>query len=406
MAIDFDGINLIITLESGVTEVDVVNDLYKDWKDWMLSSPLNRRFPQALISDGGNPLTAVINQGSYIFLNNTAGWRIKPPEEDITIFLTGNLAAQDIEVATVLPTDGNFTAAILGLQPITQGVVPSMRDNLEFNTFQNQVVVDEINGTAAGFIPAYVGSDRIGTRRAPSLTLTEAKLISDGEGITRIRFNNDYNSTGETTDFSMGFQFEADSLSYTFTVVAGLDVSNCSFENLTLVGPLDGINRIFRCNVGAVTNFSGEVTSSDLESDIGLIGSGAVSAQIYSCYSAVNGTSYPRVTNIGTQELIVRDFRGSLGLAGMTGGSHSVGVYGGRLVIEATCSGGTLYVRGDPYEITDLSGASVTIVDQTTPETIKDKIWSTQVSDYTDVDTMGGYLAETVLTVGRFLAFK
>jgi hypothetical protein len=88
MAINFDGDNLLITLDSGITEVDVVDDLYRAWKDWMLETPLNRRYPQAFVSDGGNPLTAVINQGSYIFLQNQYGWRIKPPEEDITIYLT------------------------------------------------------------------------------------------------------------------------------------------------------------------------------------------------------------------------------------------------------------------------------------------------------------------------------
>ena len=123
MAIQFDGDNLIITLESAVTEVDIVDDLYKDWKDYMLADPLNRRFPQALVSDGGAPLTATLNQGAYIFINNTAGWRIRGPEEDITIFFVGNLAPLDITVGTIVPTIGGFTQSIIGLQPITQGVV-------------------------------------------------------------------------------------------------------------------------------------------------------------------------------------------------------------------------------------------------------------------------------------------
>lgn len=123
MAIQFDGDNLIITLESAITEVDIVDDLYKDWKDFMLAAPLNRRFPQALVSDGGAPLTSTLNQGSYIFLNNTAGWRIRGPEENITIFFIGNLAALDIEIDTIVPSLGGFTQSIIGLQPITQGVV-------------------------------------------------------------------------------------------------------------------------------------------------------------------------------------------------------------------------------------------------------------------------------------------
>jgi len=120
MAIQFDGDNLVITLESAVTEVDIVDDLYRDWKDYMLLDPLNRRFPQALLSDGGAPLTATLDQGAYIFLNNTAGWRIKAPEEDITITLIGNLIFLDIDIPGIIPTTGDFTVAYLGLQPITQ----------------------------------------------------------------------------------------------------------------------------------------------------------------------------------------------------------------------------------------------------------------------------------------------
>lgn len=117
----FDGENLVITLDSGVTSVEI-QDVYEAWKDWMLASALNRKYPQAFRSDGGAPLSAIINQGSYFFLNNTAGWRMRPPEEDITIYITGNLAVEDTTLPAFVPTVGAYTAAILGLQPVTQGV--------------------------------------------------------------------------------------------------------------------------------------------------------------------------------------------------------------------------------------------------------------------------------------------
>jgi len=120
MAVSFDGPNLIITLESGVTEVDVKEDLYEAWKDWVRAG--NAQFPQAFTVVGGDPLTSVINAGSYFFLNNSDGWRIRPPEEDITIYLTGNLAVLDVAFPAFIPTIGGYTAAIVGLQPVTQGV--------------------------------------------------------------------------------------------------------------------------------------------------------------------------------------------------------------------------------------------------------------------------------------------
>ena len=132
----FNGETLIITLDSGVTTLEWI-DVYSAWKDWMIESPLNRKYPTAFRSDGGNPLSAIINQGSYFFLNNSGGWRIKPPEEDITIYVTGNLAVEDTSLPALTPTDGAYTAAIFGLQSITQGITPVMGEQL---TFMNKII--------------------------------------------------------------------------------------------------------------------------------------------------------------------------------------------------------------------------------------------------------------------------
>lgn len=119
MAVTIDGINLIITLETGVTDVDLFEDVYEDSKDWYKSTS-NRKYPFPFVSDGANPLTAVLNQGGYIFLRNDLGWRIRPPEENITILLTGSLIPSDPTLPMLIPTIGNFTAGVFGIQPITQ----------------------------------------------------------------------------------------------------------------------------------------------------------------------------------------------------------------------------------------------------------------------------------------------
>ena len=115
----FDGENLIITLDSGITQVDWI-DIYSDWKDWMLTSPFNRGYPVAFSTSGGEELSAVLESGAYWFLRNDLGWRMRPPEEHITIWVTGNLIPQDITIDSFLPTIGAYTTQILGLQPITQ----------------------------------------------------------------------------------------------------------------------------------------------------------------------------------------------------------------------------------------------------------------------------------------------
>ena len=362
MAIDFNKDTLTITLESGITEVDVREDLLEDGKDWYRAHPDNRKCPYPFLSDGGNPLTAVINQGGYVFLNNTAGWRLKPPEEDITIFFIGNLAVFDTSIASVVPTDGAFTAAIFGLQPITQGVVPQMRSQLAFSTFQNAVCLDFSNTSGKAVAgQGEVGLDNIGTRRLPSDNPDDTKAIADTNGLIQINLLSNMATTTETTDFSAGYHFRGDSPEIEFNAGVDLNLTNCSFENVELIGEMDGVNNIWDSEVKNITNFSGHIKNSDLDGDISI--NGAV--ELIDCYSGKAGLGYGRVTNIGTSTVIIRRMNGSIGLAGMTGGIHSVGVYGGRVVIEATCTGGTVYVRGDPYEVTDLSGGLVAVVSQT-----------------------------------------
>lgn len=118
--ITFDGPNKIITLDSGVTSVDAL-EIYSRWKDWV-QEDRNAVYHPAFRTIGGDPVSPGINAGIYYFLRNDLGWKIKPPEEHINIFLSGNLVPESFGVSTFLPTNGAYTSAIIGIQPITQNV--------------------------------------------------------------------------------------------------------------------------------------------------------------------------------------------------------------------------------------------------------------------------------------------
>ncbi len=115
----FDGPNLTITLDSGVTDIDVI-DIYSRWKDWVKLGT-NSGFPAAFRVIGGDPLGGGIFAGSYFFLQNQDGWRIKPPEEDIQQQLNGNLYPEDALTTFLLGTTGSFNTAIrLSTSSLTQ----------------------------------------------------------------------------------------------------------------------------------------------------------------------------------------------------------------------------------------------------------------------------------------------
>lgn len=116
----FNGSSKIISISSGVTSFDV-KDLYSAWKRWTQEDD-NSKWTIAFETVGGEPLTTGINSGAYFFIRNDLGWRIKPPEEDTTIYLLGNLAPKDSAYPILIPTNGDFSVLIVGLQPITQSV--------------------------------------------------------------------------------------------------------------------------------------------------------------------------------------------------------------------------------------------------------------------------------------------
>ena len=111
MAVTFDGPNLRIILESAVTEVDAQVDLYSAWKDWV-KTPGNEVHPFAFATVGGQPTTAAGSVAPYFFLRNDLGWRMRPPEEDINITITGNVYGTDPAEEILEPSIGAYTVLI------------------------------------------------------------------------------------------------------------------------------------------------------------------------------------------------------------------------------------------------------------------------------------------------------
>ena len=108
--INFDGDNKVITLAGGVFAVDS-QDIYSEWKVWVAQGN-NAAYLEAFRTIGGDPLGGGLRAGSYFFIQNNLGWRIKPPEEDINITIIGNLFPEDAGTAFLMPTVGDFNTSL------------------------------------------------------------------------------------------------------------------------------------------------------------------------------------------------------------------------------------------------------------------------------------------------------
>ncbi len=120
MSISFNGPTLTIEMGGGQTNVDA-QEIYSLWKDWVLAG--NAQYPPAFRSIGGDALGGGVFAGSYFFLNNVDGWRIRPESFDHELVVNGNLFGENAALPIFLPALGDFQVLIRqNVSSLTQGI--------------------------------------------------------------------------------------------------------------------------------------------------------------------------------------------------------------------------------------------------------------------------------------------
>ena len=115
----FDGGNLHIKIPA-VGTFDVQENLYSAWKEWISLSD-NAKYPPAFDTTGGDNVGGGQEVAPYFFCRNDLGWRIKMPQANGEIILTGNLFPRDPATALFEQTAG--FDAFLRLEVSTRAVV-------------------------------------------------------------------------------------------------------------------------------------------------------------------------------------------------------------------------------------------------------------------------------------------
>lgn len=105
--VQFDGENRLILILESTTSFDA-QDLYSEWKRWALN-PDNLKYPQAMRSTGGDPLTETKYIAPYIEVLVDNGWRIKPWSGTYTLYVNGNLFGTGGQNPFTLPDSGVVT---------------------------------------------------------------------------------------------------------------------------------------------------------------------------------------------------------------------------------------------------------------------------------------------------------
>lgn len=117
--VTFDGPNRIIYVNNLVTDLNVEQDIYSDWKEWSLQSN-NFEYPQALSTIGGEPIGGGQYVGSTFFLEN--GWRIKSWSGDHSLVVDGNLFTREAGEFPFLSVPGYSVNYIMARLQLVQAI--------------------------------------------------------------------------------------------------------------------------------------------------------------------------------------------------------------------------------------------------------------------------------------------
>ena len=334
-----------LTLSSGTKyalTVDTFWELLRNYADSAESAPfpiIYSRIP----ATASTPSITEVNDLYYELQFEDGAYSVN--------IVNGNTNIRDVEVKNQVSVNTNNTTGFI--DPVF----------LEAGLFAGAVCINTSIGvsgtgkTGAGGI--------IGTRQTPSDNIADAKQICLAHGLRTINFMTSY--AIDTEDMSAGYAFTADSPFLILTVNPAADVTNCSMFHLTVQGEMDGLNLIEGCRLLDISKVSGMMHKIALAGDVTISGP----VIIMESYSNWVGAGYATL-NVGSHNVEVRDFHGSFGATGITGGTHSFGITEGRVIISGI--GGDVYVRGTPYEIADNSGGAVIIHDQTQSKKLRE-VW-------------------------------
>ena len=332
--ISFDGLNKIITLASGITSVDA-KDIYSDWKRWVQESD-NSKWPIAFETVGGEDLSPGINAGSYYFIRNDSSWRIRPPEEDTTIYLIGNLTAKDSSLPILIPTTGNYRVLVAGLQPITQSV-ESLLLGQQHSSYIGQVNIDTLGfGVSGTSYPLGTASDPVNNVASAYSLATELRLdtfVIHGPIVLP--------SSSSLRHFkSKGGIATID--------INGQDISATSFEGVQVYGtapyawtPIT----IRESNVYNFGNFQGSIANSIID---GSISFQAGLSEMFGCVGGASSTETVFNMRGLNTSLLIRNWTGPITFMSGTNPNSTIilDTLSSSIKIDSTCTSGSFIFYG------------------------------------------------------------
>ena len=206
----------------------------------------------------------------------------------------------------------------------------------------------------------------IGTRATPSDNFLDSVTIANSLGIRRIQMASSGTLSGNVV--ATGKVFSGDNSTVdALTVDTSVEVSDCTFENLIMTGTLDGNNIFKNCTISDIDYVNGLLQECSIVGTISV--QGLAQCNIINCWSGTPGIEDDQLVTIDMggagNSLALRNYAGGLKITNYTGGGAiTLDFASGRLIVDASCTGGAIGVRGI-CDVTDNSSVGCSVVDNT-----------------------------------------
>jgi len=290
--VTFDGTNKHINVIAGEDSLIVEDDVYSEWKRWIVLSD-NAKYDQAFRTFGGDPTVAGQFAPKYFFLLN--GWRIR---------IDGN-TNPNVDVAINLYVDGGGNPFVLlnsanvsNLRSDVGVVESELQDILDY---AGVIVYDAIDGQAGTTHPT-------GTSAYPVNNSADLQALMDLYDINKVLLQS---NMVVTQDFN-NVLFETNTAAE-FLNPDGNKMDQCFFFRMNVSGNFDGSSIVVQdCSIGDVQGVYGVASNCHL--------SGNILLEPYQqfimsdCASGIAGTGSPVIDmNSGSPtDLSVRNYSGGL----------------------------------------------------------------------------------------------
>lgn len=202
-----------------------------------------------------------------------------------------------------------------------------------------------------------------GTEANPVSGEAAARTIAGAMGFRRIYVVNDSTITFAASYDGWEIIGIGDMASNT-AALGGQDMGNSCIHDMLVSGAQGGSGRMMIVGgfINGVTSFEAVVVGSGIMGGITLRSGAGNDSYFDQCYSTVPGNSTPELTFAANADCSFRHYSGGLQINSMAAGSTMSYETDGQMIIDATCTGGALTIRGN-CTITDNASGAVTVTD-------------------------------------------